>query len=216
MKNEKPLIAVVDYGMGNLRSVAKAIELVGAKVVVSNKQKELLASNGIVFPGVGAFNAALVNLKKTGLLSCLHDCISSSKPFLGLCLGFQLLFDHSQEGSGKGLSIIHGNVKAFNFKNSKLKVPHMGWNTVSINKENKFSKEMFKGIKNNSYFYFVHSYYCVPKSYDVVAAKTSYGIDFCSAVAKGNYWASQFHPEKSGANGLKLLANFVDKVKKCS
>lgn len=216
MKNKKPLIAVVDYGMGNLRSVAKAIELVGAKVVVSSNPKMLLASNGIVFPGVGAFNAALINLKKTGLLSCLLDCINSAKPFLGLCLGFQLLFDRSQEGSGKGLSIIPGNVKAFNFKNSKLKVPHMGWNTVKINKKNKFSKDMFKGIKDNSYFYFVHSYYCVPKAEDVVAAKTSYGINFCSAVAKDNYWASQFHPEKSGANGLKLLSNFVDKVKKCS
>lgn len=215
---KKPEIAVIDYSMGNLRSVGKALELVGADVVVSGDPARIRAAQAAVFPGVGSFGAAVRYLRKQGLKDTIAEVIERGSPFLGLCLGFQLLFDTSEEeGMHDGLGIIPGKVVRFDFKgkNAGLKVPHMGWNRVQAANSG-IKKKMFKGIPDGSWFYFVHSYYGKPESRKAVAATTEYGIPFCSAVVIGNAWACQFHPEKSGANGLKLLKNFVEEVKKCS
>jgi len=210
-------IAVVDYGMGNLRSVSKALELVGAKAVVSDKRSKILVAQAIVFPGVGSFGPAMNNLKAKKLDDTIKEAILRGGFFLGLCLGFQLLFEASyEEGKHKGLGILKGDVPKFNIpekRGASLRIPHMGWNTV---KASEAGEKMFNGIKDNSYFYFVHSYYCAPDDNALIAGKTSYGIDFCSAIVKDGIWACQFHPEKSGKNGLRLLRNFVEEVEKCS
>ena len=214
---KKSEIAVIDYGMGNLRSVAKALELVGAKAVVSDDPKKILSAQAVVFPGVGSFGPAMNNLKEKGLDETIKDAIFRGRFFLGLCLGFQLLFEVSyEEGKHKGLGVLRGEVPKFRIpekKGASLRIPHMGWNTV---KSTAAGEKMFKGIPDNSYFYFVHSYYCAPKDKGVIAGKTSYGIDFCSAMVKNAIWACQFHPEKSGKNGIRLLGNFVKEVEKCS
>ena len=212
---KKPSVAVIDYGMGNLRSVGKAFEAAGAKITVTNDPKKILSAQAVVFPGVGSFGHALKNIKKYRLQNAIKEVISSGKPFLGLCLGFQLLFDSSTEdGKNKGLGVIPGCVERFNFKSRKLKVPHMGWNRVSAQGSAAKAK-MFKGIKDNSYFYFVHSYYGIPKSKEYVSSLTDYGTNFCSSVIKGKVWACQFHPEKSGDNGLKIIKNFLNEVSEC-
>ena len=214
---KKTEIAVIDYGMGNLRSVAKALELVGAKAVISDSPKRILAARAVVFPGVGSFSPAMHNLKEKGLDETIKDAIFRGRFFLGLCLGFQLLFEASwEEGKHKGLGILKGDVPKFKVPEktgASLRIPHMGWNTV---KTRDAGEKMFKGIADNSYFYFVHSYYCSPKDKNVIAGKTAYGIDFCSAIVKNGIWACQFHPEKSGKNGIRLLRNFVQEVEKCS
>jgi glutamine amidotransferase len=211
MKN--PAIAVIDYGMGNLRSVAKALELVGANALVTSDPAVINRAQAVVFPGVGSFKPAIKNVRAAGVKDALLDAIDANKPFLGICLGFQLLFDSSEEeGISKGLGIIPGKVVKFDFSGrgrarfKGLKIPHMGWNTVRVNKKN---GAMFAGIPDNAYFYFVHSFYGMPDSSGVISGTTAYGIDFCSAVAKDRVWACQFHPEKSGDRGLRLLKNFV-------
>ncbi|MGA2090571.1 MAG: imidazole glycerol phosphate synthase subunit HisH [Endomicrobiales bacterium] len=211
----KPQIAVIDYGMGNLRSVAKALEQVGAEPVVTDSSRKILSCQGVIFPGVGSFGPAVRYLKKRKLIDTIEDVISKDRYFLGLCLGFQLLFSTSSEdGAHKGLGIVPGKVEKFSFRHSSLKVPHMGWNQVHIaNKE--LQKTMFKGIPDNTYFYFVHSYYGTPKQKNMLAATTDYGTPFCSAVAHGRVWGCQFHPEKSSSNGLKLLKNFLNEVTAC-
>lgn len=214
---KKPRIAVIDYGMGNLRSVGKALEFAGAEAIVTSSPSRIRSAEAAVFPGVGSFGPAIKYLRKTGLDEAILDVINRGKPFLGLCLGFQLLFDTSvEEGSFKGLGVIPGKVVKFRAGGDRrLKIPHMGWNSLKISgKEAAYS--MFSGIPDNSYFYFVHSYYAVSKDASAVAGRTGYGIDFCSAVKKGNIWGCQFHPEKSSAFGLKLLGNFLKEVKKCS
>jgi glutamine amidotransferase len=214
---KKAEIAVIDYGMGNLRSVAKALELVGAKAIVSDDPKRILAAQAVVFPGVGSFGPAMDNLKEKGLDETIKDAIFRGRSFLGLCLGFQLLLDLSyEEGKHEGLGILRGEVPKFKVpvkKSASLRIPHMGWNTVRATDA---GENMFKGIPDNAYFYFVHSYYCAPMDMGVIAGKTSYGIDFCSAIVKNGIWACQFHPEKSGKNGIRLLRNFVQEVEKCS
>ncbi len=208
MKN----IAVIDYGMGNLRSVLKALEFAGANAFISDDPQKISGSSAIVFPGVGSFGPASDNIKKQELEGIILDSIFKGKHFLGLCLGFQLLFDISyEEGRHKGLGVIKGEVKKFEPK-EKLKIPHMGWNSVEIKDPGKI---MFKGIEDNSYFYFVHSYYGLPEDKNVFSGSSFYGIDFCSAIVKDNVWGCQFHPEKSSENGLKLLKNFVQEVEKC-
>ena len=213
----KAEIAVIDYGMGNLRSVAKALELVGAKAVVSDSPKRILAAEAVVFPGVGSFGPAMNNLKDKGLDETIKDAVSRGRFFLGLCLGFQLLFEVSyEEGKHKGLGIFDGDVPKFKAPGKKgisLRIPHMGWNTV---KAADAGEKMFKGIPDNAYFYFVHSYYCAPKDKGVIAGETTYGKTFCSAIVKNRIWACQFHPEKSASNGIRLLRNFVSEVEKCS
>ena len=199
-------IAIIDYGMGNLRSVAKALEKVGGVVSVTRDPKVIANAGKIVLPGVGAFGDCMSNLENFGLIDPVVSAIRSGKSFLGICLGLQLLFDEGEEfGRHQGLGVIPGKVVKFKLKDPALKIPHMGWNQIAQQKKN----PLFAGIDNDSAFYFVHSYVIVPKNKEVIAATTNYGGDFVSAVALDNIFACQFHPEKSQANGLTLLKNFV-------
>ena len=198
------MITVVDYGMGNLRSVAKALEKVGLNVKVSSEAKDIKDAKGIVVPGVGAFGDAIHNLDRFGLLDEVVKAIKKGKPYLGICLGLQILFEYGYEfGEHEGLGILKGKVIKFENKEG-YKVPHMGWNQVWI----KQKEGLFSGIKEGEYFYFVHSFYAVPSEEKDIASTTDYSVEFCSAVQKGNVWAVQFHPEKSQKAGLKLLENF--------
>ncbi len=196
------MIAIIDYGMGNLRSVAKALEAAGAADVrITSDPKIISQADKIVLPGVGAFKEAMRELRRLGLIKAIKDNIFK-KPFLGICLGLQLLFSESEEGGKvKGLGIFPGIVRRFP---DKLKVPHMGWNQIKVKKG-----KILKNIPKNAYFYFCHSYYVVPKDKGLIAAATDYGKEFVSAIAKDNLFACQFHPEKSQASGLRLLKNFV-------
>jgi len=209
----KPKIAIIDYGMGNLRSVSKAVELCGGAVDIISDADNIKNYNSIILPGVGAFEPAIKILNQKRLDIAIKEHIQSKKMFLGICLGFQLLFSESYEdGLHKGLNIIEGTVKKFVPKqNEKLIIPHMGWNKISISKTNETTKEMFKNINNESYVYFVHSYFCKPANKEYIATTTNHSIDFCSSIAKDNVWGCQFHPEKSSETGLQLLKNFVSK-----
>ncbi|MCX5680145.1 MAG: imidazole glycerol phosphate synthase subunit HisH [Candidatus Omnitrophica bacterium] len=202
-------IAVIDYGMGNLRSVEKALELVGARTMVTSKARDIERCSKLVFPGVGSFGDAMKELKSRRFIGPIKAAIESGKPFLGLCLGLQLLFEKSEEAPGvKGLGILAGEVKRF--RPGALKVPHMGWNNIAYSVEHiAYSKKILKDVPNDSYMYFVHSYYVKPKDKGVVLTTTDYGIKFVSAVATDNVYGLQFHPEKSQAVGLKILKNFV-------
>lgn len=198
------MITIVDYGMGNLRSVQKAFEKFGADAVVSDKPLDILAADKIVLPGVGAFGSAVRELKKRNLFSALQQKINDGTPYLGICLGLQLLFQSSEEEAGvQGLGIFKGKVKRLS---GKLKIPHMGWNTLEMKK----NCPLFKGIdKKRDSFYFVHSFVAAPADKKVIAANTVYGKPFCSVVWKGNIFATQFHAEKSQAAGLKIIKNFI-------
>ena len=203
------MITVVDYGMGNLRSVAKAFEAVGASVKVSSKPEDIKNSKAIVVPGVGAFGDAIKHLKELNLYDEIINHINNKKPYFGICLGLQILFEKGYEfGEHKGLGIIKGEVIRFEQKKG-YKIPHMGWNQVFIKQKD----GMFTGIKNGEFFYFVHSFYVVPEDSRVIASTTDYINEFCSSIQVENIWAVQFHPEKSQKAGLKLIKNFVEKVK---
>ncbi len=202
----KPKIVIVDYGMGNLRSVQKAFEVCGARPKITSSVREVEEAERIVLPGVGAFTHAMTELRKLKLVDPLREKIAAGTPYLGLCLGLQLLFSRSEEGSRvTGLNVIAGPVKRFSVKTG-LKVPHMGWNTVALKK---IDCPLFKGAEAADHYYFVHSYYGVPEDRSWTAAVTRYGADFCSAVWKGNVFATQFHPEKSQSAGLRLIRNFI-------
>lgn len=202
---KKKRIAVVDYGMGNLMSVSKALLTLNDNVYVTNSKNKILDADAVVLPGVGAFGDAIKNLGKLGLVKTLISLINSGKPFLGICLGLQLLFTKSEEdGSRQGLNLVKGVVKRFP-KETKLKIPHMGWNRIIIRK----NCEMLKNVPEKSFVYFVHSYYGVPVSKDITATETEYGVKFVSSIAKDNIFACQFHPEKSQKIGLTMLKNFV-------
>ena len=190
--------------MGNLRSVQKAFEVCGAKPKVTSSPADIEKADKIILPGVGAFGQAMHELKKMKLIGALKDKIKSGAPYLGLCLGLQLLFSSSEEGHVKGLGILPGKVKRFSAKS--LKVPHMGWNTVSARKKN---CPILKSVHATDYFYFVHSFYAAPEEKDVMLTSTRYGLEFCSSVWKGNIFATQFHPEKSQSAGLNIIKNFV-------
>jgi len=199
------VIAVVDYGMGNLRSVSKALEHVGADVLVTDRPEKLREAGGIVLPGVGAFRDAVRNLKEKGLWEAIIEEIENGKPFLGICLGLQLLFEKSYEfGKTEGFGFIEGEVVRFDLP-QEFKIPHMGWNQIYKRKESR----LFEGIRDGEFFYFVHSYYVKPVSEEVVLTETDYGICFVSSIEKENVFAVQFHPEKSQKAGLKLLSNFT-------
>lgn len=205
------MIAVVDYGMGNLKSVQNAALVLGKRVVVTDSKATLKKAKKIIFPGVGHFGQAIYELKKRSLFTVLKGKIKEGIPFLGICVGMQVLFSQSQEAKGvKGLDVIKGEIKKFKAKN--LIIPHMGWNQVRIrdcglrNKGNL----LFKGLADRSFFYFVHSYYCVPKDSRVVLSTTGYGVEFASSIHKDNIWAVQFHAEKSQKSGLKLFNNFLE------
>ena len=203
------MIVVIDYGMGNLHSVRKALEVVGARVKVSSNALDIARAKRIVFPGVGSFGEAMKELKARKLVGPIKDAIFKGKPFLGLCLGLQLLFEKSEESPGvKGLCVLSGEVKRFRVKN--FKVPHMGWNNIAISYQpSAISLKILKGVPNNSYMYFVHSYYAVPKDKKDILTTTDYGIKFASGVRKDNIYGLQFHPEKSQELGLKILENFI-------
>jgi len=205
------LIAIIDYGMGNLRSVQKGFEAVGAEAIVTSDSKKILSAKSVVLPGVGAFKACMDNLEQFELIDTVKKSVQSGKPFLGICLGLQLLFSQAEEfGSVSGLDILKGKVVGFKDAQPKsdsgdpLKIPHMGWNNVEV----KPSHPLFDSVPNQSYFYFVHSYYVVPEDKATVATTTKYGIDFVSGIHHENIHAFQFHPEKSQQLGLTVLRNF--------
>lgn len=199
------MIAIVDYGMGNLRSVQKAFERVGSVAEVVREPQRVADARAVVLPGVGAFSACMENLRRFGLVDVIRETVKRNKPFLGICLGFQLLFSESEEfGSQSGLDLFAGKVVGFRPENS-LKVPHMGWNRLAKKKESPF----LEGIRDGDYVYFVHSYYVVPENFSIVATMTDYGNSFVSSIATDRLFACQFHPEKSQEVGLKILANFA-------
>ncbi|GBD26968.1 Imidazole glycerol phosphate synthase subunit HisH [bacterium HR30] len=201
-------IAVVDYGMGNLRSVQKALERVGAEAVVTREAQTIRSARGVVLPGVGAFGACMENLRRFGLDEVVLDVIAHGTPFFGICLGMQLLFQESEEfGPVRGLGVLPGRVVRFP-TSAERPVPHMGWNQVRVRPD----VPHFHNIPNGSFMYFVHSYYVVPKDPGLVAATTEYGVEFASAVYWNNIFATQYHPEKSQRLGLALLKNFVELV----
>ena len=199
-----PSIAVVDYGMGNLRSVQKGLERVGCQALITSDPGVIAEAEGIVLPGVGAFRDCMANLIQARLVDPVQAAIREGRPFLGICLGMQLLLSVSEEfGTHKGLDIIPGKVLRFPH-HPGLKVPHMGWNRVHF----AGSHPLFEGIPDGAYFYFVHSFYADPDEEAVVAGWTDYGTRFCSALHRDNIFACQFHPEKSQRWGLKILENF--------
>ena len=205
-------VAVVDYGMGNLRSVAKAIEHVapGVAVRISSAANEIAAADRVVVPGQGAMPDCMRELEARGLRDAVVRA-AAEKPFLGICVGLQMLFGHAEEGDVKGLGILPGRVPRFpaaamsGADGARLKVPHMGWNQVRQEE----THPLWDGIDDDARFYFVHSYYVEPESPDLIAGSTEYGIPFTSAIARANIFAVQFHPEKSARAGLRLLGNFM-------
>ena len=199
------MIAIIDYGAGNLQSVKKAFDFIGAENVITNDPKVILSADKILLPGVGSFGDAMDSMEKSGLVEIVKECALSGKPFLGICLGLQLLFEESEESPGvKGLGIFKGKIKKFP-SDMGLKIPHIGWNSLEIKQKD----TLFKDIPENSYVYFVHSYYLHAEDENDIATITNYGIDFHSAVGKNNIFATQFHPEKSGDVGLQILRNFA-------
>ncbi|MCK4423197.1 MAG: imidazole glycerol phosphate synthase subunit HisH [Candidatus Omnitrophica bacterium] len=197
-------IVIIDYGMGNLRSVQKALESVGQKALITSDASVIESAEKMVFPGVGAFGAGMKELEQRGLVEPIIKFIASGRLFLGICLGLQLLFTESEEeGLQKGLGIIKGRVKKFPDKG--LKIPHMGWNRIKKVKE----FPLLEDIADNTYMYFVHSYYVEPEDKAIVATTTNHGIKFTSSIYKDNIQAMQFHPEKSQEAGLKILENFT-------
>jgi len=204
-------VSIIDYGMGNLRSVQKGFERIGAQAEIINTPQQVADAETIVLPGVGAFKNCLENLDSLNLISPIIKSIESGKPFLGICLGLQILFTESEEfGSTPGLDIIKGKVLRFETDTHcddtpHLKIPHMGWNRISIKKGGPY----LEGLENETYLYFVHSYYVKPKDENVIATTTDYGVEFVSSILKDNIFACQFHPEKSQKAGLKIIKNFT-------
>lgn len=200
------MIAIIDYGAGNILSVQKALNFIGCEAEVTSDASKILAADSAILPGVGSFGDAMDNLKKSGLVSAVKEFAASGKPFLGICLGLQILFDKGEESPGvEGLSIFGGEVNRFP-SDMGLKIPHIGWNSIKYNKD----CPIFKGLPENPYVYFVHSYYLNSYDKDVVSAVAEYGIKFHAAVWKDNVFATQFHPEKSGSVGLQILRNFAE------
>jgi glutamine amidotransferase len=205
------MIAIIDYGMGNLRSVQKGFERIGFAAEVTADPARLRAAEKIVLPGVGAFRDCIHNLEQGGFVEPILQVIAEGRPFLGICLGLQLLFSESEEfGLHKGLGVIPGRVVRFpegmQEQGEKLPVPHMGWNQISLKAET----PLFNNIADGSNVYFVHSYYVKPDDPTVVAATCNYGLEFCAAIRKDNVMATQFHPEKSQGIGLQMLKNFAE------
>jgi glutamine amidotransferase len=200
------MIAIIDYGMGNLRSVQKALERVGHAATITSDPAALADADKVVLPGVGAFRDAIAALRQRELVEPIRAAIHAGKPFLGICLGLQLLFDASSEdGEFEGLNVVPGKVVRFNVP-SEYKVPHMGWNQIAHRQR----APIFAGIDDGAYFYFVHSYYVVPQDVSLIATETDYAAPFCSGIWRDNLYAVQFHPEKSQDAGLRLLKNFAE------
>ncbi|MBS4024192.1 MAG: imidazole glycerol phosphate synthase subunit HisH [Clostridia bacterium] len=200
------MIAIIDYGMGNLRSVEKALEKMGFPVEVTADADRVLGAKGVILPGVGAFADAMKNLEKTGMIPIIREIVSQDKPFLGICLGLQLMFSESEEnGVHQGLDIFRGKVRRLP---AGAKIPHMGWNQIDIRQEN----SLLAGIPSGSNFYFVHSYYVDPEEQENITTTTSYNLEFASIVSRGHVTGIQFHPEKSSKLGLAILQNFGNMV----
>lgn len=201
-----PRIAVIDYGMGNLRSVAKAVEAAGGDVRIVTRPDEITGVAGLVLPGVGALADCIAALRADGIDQALRDWIAADRPFLGVCLGLQALFEFSEEADTAGLGIFPGRVVRFRLS-AEFKVPHMGWNTVRFTQP---GSPLTAGLATEGEaFYFVHSYHCVPADPSLTLAVCDYGVPFTSAIARGRCFATQFHPEKSQAKGIQLYRNFV-------
>ncbi len=199
------MVAIIDYGAGNLSSVKKALDYLGAESEITQDRDKILSASHVILPGVGSFGDAMNSMQERGLVETVKESALSGKPFLGICLGLQLLFEESDESPDvKGLGLLKGRIVTIP-KDNGLKVPHMGWNSVELKQRN----GIFDGIDDESYFYFVHSYYLKDADVDVVAGVTHYGVEIQCAVQKGNLSATQFHPEKSSKAGLKLLENFL-------
>lgn len=202
-------IAIIDYGVGNLRSVEKAFAATGCDAIVSSDETDLRAAGKLVLPGVGAFGACMRALSERGFDRLVRERVAAGTPLLGVCVGMQLLFEESDEfGATPGLGLLRGRVRRFSDNprfSDDLVVPHVGWNRIDQIREN----PLFTGVANRSFFYFVHSYYCEPADQSVIAGETDYGLNYASVVAQDNIWGVQFHPEKSQDAGLRLLRNFA-------
>ena len=203
------MIAIIDYDAGNLRSVEKALEAIGQEAVVTRDRNEILLSDKVILPGVGSFGDAMGRLNEYGLVNTIHEVVDSGKPFLGICLGLQLLFRRSDESDGvEGLSILPGEILRIPDAPG-IKIPHIGWNSLKVSE----GARLFEGLGENPYVYFVHSFYLEAADSSIVTATTEYGTRIHASVEKDNIFACQFHPEKSSRIGLKILQNFVDITK---
>lgn len=205
-------IAIIDYEMGNLKSIYKCLKYLDVRSAITSDPKIILNADGVILPGVGAFGDAIKHLKEKKLLDIIYQLINEGKPLFGICLGLQLLFETSSEmGSFRGLKLLKGEVILFDVK-KVIKVPHIGWNSVELLNRDHF---LIQEIPNNTYFYFVHSFYSVPENEENLLGLTKYGeIEFCSIVSNDNIVATQFHPEKSSKYGIKIYQNFIDFCKK--
>lgn len=202
------MIAIIDYGAGNIQSVSKALAHIGCEAFITRDKDKILKADGAVLPGVGSFGDTMDTMIEYGIKDTVIEYAKSGKPFLGICLGLQLLFPKSEESpDAKGLGIFDGSITKIP-SGEGLKIPHIGWNSLDIKKSN----GLFKGIGKNPYVYFVHSYFLNASDKSIVSAQTEYGVTIDAAVEKGNVYATQFHPEKSGETGLKILRNFADIV----
>ena len=206
------MIALIDYGVGNLYSVEKALQAAGGEVLITSKAEDLEEAEKLVLPGVGAFGDCMKNLEATGLIPTILEQAATKKPLLGICVGLQILFENSEESPNvTGLGIFKGEIKKICAEG--LKIPHMGWNSITVGRKDsaiKFSApKLLKNLGEKSYFYFVHSYHAVPSNENLVTATADYGEKITAAVELGNIFATQFHPEKSGDVGLQILKNFI-------
>ena len=204
------MIAIIDYGAGNIRSIEKALEYVGARVQVTDEPQDVANAQAVVLPGVGSGGAAMARMTERGLDDAIRQATSQGKPFLGICLGMQLLADHHAEGEVGGLRLFRGEVRRIP-QGPGTKIPHMGWNQIRALQED---QPILERIPADAYFYFAHSYYVEPQDQHGVAAVTDYGAPYCSVIATDQVWGTQFHPEKSGEIGMQLLRNFVKWVNK--
>lgn len=202
---DQVMVAIIDYDAGNIKSVEKAIQFLGSEAVITRDPDEILSATHVILPGVGAFGDAMEKLHKYGLVPVIQEVVKRNIPFIGICLGLQLLFERSEETPGvEGLSILKGEIKRIPDKDD-LKIPHIGWNSLKYPNRGR----LYEGIPEDSYVYFVHSYYLDAEDKDIVVAATEYGTEIHASVEKGNVFACQFHPEKSSSVGLKILENFL-------
>ena len=198
------MIAIIDYKAGNLQSVVNALDFLGCENKITTDKDEILSSDGVILPGVGAFGDAMKSIRANKLENVVYDCIDKNKPFLGICLGLQMLFEDSEESRGvSGMGIFKGSI--LKIPSMGLKIPHIGWNSLEMAKESK----ILKNIGDSPYLYFVHSYYLCAKEKSLVSSTTDYGVKIEASIEKDNLFACQFHPEKSGETGLKILSDFI-------
>lgn len=203
------VIAVIDYDMGNLHSACKGLEKAGATPKITDSPSEILAADGVVLPGVGSFDPAMQHLRERNLVQTIKEVVAGGKPFLGICLGMQILFESSEEGREEGLGIIKGNVRHFQSE-IDLTIPHMGWNQLEFSQPRHY---LWENLAPSPFVYFVHSYYVVPQNHQVITAQVTHGTQkVTAAIAQDNVMAVQFHPEKSSTDGLQILSNFVNSI----